>query len=90
MSVHNSLKNFEQWINTDIKNSPKRKEALKKINTDYNLDSPTILKSIDGKYSPYRKDLSKLGNMQLDMIKIEKTINSASNVNTDNKNSKYI
>ena len=49
MSVHNSLKNFKQWVNTDL-NSPKRKEVTNKIDQDLKLDSPSILKSIDGKY----------------------------------------
>ena len=84
MSVHNSLKNFKQWVNTDL-DSPKRKEATNKIDQDLKLDSPSILKSIDGKYSPYRKKLSKLGNMQLDMVKIEKTIKGGKNATLENK-----
>ena len=78
MSVHNSLKNFKQWVNTDL-DSPKRKEVINKIDQDLNLDSPSILRSIDGKYSPYRKNLSKLGKMQLDMVKMEKTIKAGKN-----------
>ena len=73
MSVHNSLKNFKQWVNTDL-NSPKRKEITNKIDQDLKLESLSILKSIDGKYSPYRKNLSNLGKMQLDMVKMEKSI----------------
>jgi len=84
MSVHNSLKNFKQWVNTDL-DSPKRKEAINKIDQDLKLDSPSILKSIDGKYSPYRKNLSKLGKMQLDMVKIEKTIKAGKNTTLESK-----
>ena len=84
MTVHNSLKNFKQWVNTDL-DSPKRKEVINKIDQDLKLDSPSILKSIDGKYSPYRKNLSKLGKMQLDMVKIEKSINAGKNTILENK-----
>lgn len=84
MSVHNSLKNFKHWVNTDL-DSPKRKEAVNKINQDLKLDSPSILKSIDGKYSPYKKNLSNLGKMQLDMVKMEKTIRAGKNEISENK-----
>ena len=84
MSVHNSLKNFKQWVNTDL-NSPKRKEAINKIDEDLKLDSPSILKSIDGKYSPYRKNLSNLGKMQLDMVKMEKSIKAGKDAIPSNK-----
>ena len=84
MSVHNSLKNFKKWVNTDL-NSPKRKEVTNKIDQDLKLDSPSILKSIDGKYSPYRKNLSKLGKMQLDMVKMEKSIKAGKDATLDNK-----
>ena len=84
MSVHNSLKNFKQWVNTDL-DSPKRKEVTNKIDQDLKLDSPSILKSIDGKYSPYRKNLSKLGKMQLDMVKIEKSIKAGKDATLNNK-----
>ena len=84
MSVHNSLKNFKQWVNTDL-NSPKRKEVTNKIDQDLKLDSPSILNSIDGKYSPYRKKLSNLGKMQLDMVKIEKSIKAGKDATLDNK-----
>lgn len=84
MSVHNSLKNFKQWVNTDL-DSPKRKEVTNKIDQDLKLDSPSILKSIDGKYSPYRKNLSKLGKMQLDMVKMEKSIKAGKDSIPENK-----
>lgn len=84
MSVHNSLKNFKQWVNIDL-DSPKRKEVVNKIDEDLKLDSPSILNSIDGKYSPYRKNLSNLGKMQLDMVKMEKSIKSGQNATLDNK-----
>tara|TARA_Y100000991_G_C21824970_1_gene285546 strand:- start:436 stop:690 length:255 start_codon:yes stop_codon:yes gene_type:complete len=84
MSVHNSLKNFKQWVNTDL-DSPKRKEVTNKIDQDLKLDSPSILKSIDGKYSPYRKNLSKLGKMQLDMVKMEKIIKTGKDSIPENK-----
>lgn len=74
MSVHDSLDNFKKWVEIDVTDSPVRKNILNLIEKDSHLDSPNIIKEIDGKYSPYRKHLSRLGNTQLDVLKSEKTL----------------
>lgn len=80
MSVHESLKNLKKWAEIDINNSPIRKNIVDLINTDLNQDSPTIIKNIDGKYSPFRKHFSDLGKTQLDMLKSEKKLRSTAYV----------
>lgn len=71
-SIHSKLEQLKQWVNVDITDSPVRKEVTSLIEEDEFKDSPTILKEIDGKYSPYRKHLSELGKTRLDLLKAEK------------------
>ena len=80
MSVHESLENLKKWVNIDVTNSPVKKEIISVIDKDLSQDSPTIIKNIDGKYSPYKKHLSDLGRTQLDMLKSEKKLRSTAYV----------
>ena len=74
MTVHKILANLKKWIDTDITDSPVRNKALDLINSDNEKSSPAILNDIDGKYSPFRPHLSKLANLQLDTLKLEKKL----------------
>ena len=68
MTVHENLDNFKQWVEIDVKEQSTRKIILDMITVDSLLDSPTIMKNINGRYSPYRKHISKLGNTQLNVL----------------------
>ena len=80
MSVHESLDNFKKWVEIDVTNSPIKNKILNIIQDDNSMDSPTIMSNIDGKYSPYRKHLSRLGNTQLDVLKSENRLRSTAYV----------
>ena len=71
MAVHTKLEQFRQWVDVDVNDSPVRNKINTIIDDDMSKDSPTILNEIDGKYSPYRDHLSKLGNTKIDLIKCD-------------------
>lgn len=80
MSVHDGLNNLKKWVEVDVTDSPTRNKILDIIKQDSQQDSPTIINNIDGKYSPFRRHLSKLGTTQLDMLKSEKKLRSTAYV----------
>ena len=75
-SVHNKLEQLSQWVDVDIMDSPVRNSMKDIINRDMEKDSPMILKEIDGKYSPFRNHLSKLGNARIDLLKMDNRLTS--------------
>ena len=75
-SVHNKLEQLRQWVDVDIMDSPVRNNIKDIINKDMEKDSPMILKEIDGKYSPFRNHLSKLGNARIDLLKMDNRLAS--------------
>lgn len=74
MTIHESLNNFKNWVEIDVTNKPTRKIVLGMIQEDNKLDSPTIMKNIDGRYSPFRKHLGLLGNTQLNVLKFNRIL----------------
>ena len=74
MTIHDSLNNFENWVEIDVTNKPTRKIVLGMIQEDNKLDSPTIIKNIDGRYSPFIKHLGLLWNTQLNVLKFNRIL----------------
>ena len=70
-NVHTKLDNFKKWVNLDIKDVNIRDKLNLMIDEDYSKSSPKILESIEGKYSPYKKHLSTLGQTQANIIKMD-------------------
>ena len=70
-NVHTKLNNFKKWVNIDITDADIRNKLNIMIDEDYAKSSPKILDSIDGKYSPYKKHLSTLGQTQANILKMD-------------------
>ena len=58
-------------IEIDIKDVDIRNKLNIMIDEDYAKSSPKILEGIDGKYSPYKKHLSTLGQTQANILKMD-------------------
>ena len=72
MSTHDNLNNFKKWVNIDINDTSIKHTINKLIEEDSQLESPKIIERINGRYSPFRKHISNLGNAQLDLLKNDK------------------
>ena len=71
LELGNKLENFKKWVNLDIKDVDIRDKLNLMIDEDYSKSSPKILEGIEGKYSPYKKHLSTLGQTQANIIKMD-------------------
>ena len=76
MVVHEKLGDLRTWTDIDISDEKVKTRVNQLIDSDCEKDSPTILKGLQGRYSPYKKHLSNLGKTQLDTLKAERTLST--------------
>ena len=78
MSVHERLDDVRKWVNVDVSNTTIRDRMFDMIKQDQEKDSPSIVEGIsEGKYSPFKKYLSKMGQSQLYCMKVDKMLGSS-------------
>jgi hypothetical protein len=74
MTTHKKLADFKKWVDVDVNSPTTNTNITNIINNDLLKDSPTILRELDGKYSPYKAKLSYLAKTHLELIKTEQQL----------------